>query len=152
MPGWGQGGRFVQATEHWAGSQGDGALQDSAWAGLDVSAVIMVLTWKLLLCIKGIFKCYFPFAIYWFFRVLIATQHFLKSSSLVENMYSEMSHHDRYFIFVVWTKTWTTHSNRNVKIKIWLNVCYNTFQPFIILVCLVFALQRIDAQNSSKNS
>ncbi|XP_014185117.2 ataxin-10 [Haplochromis burtoni] len=27
--------------------------------------------------------------------VLIATQHFLKSSSLVENMYSEMSHHDR---------------------------------------------------------
>lgn len=132
----------------------------SGWwssAGLSLSwtgrkCIIMVLTWKLLLCIKGIFKCYFPFAIYWFFRVLIATQHFLKSSSLVENMYSEMSHHDRYFIFVVWTKTWTIHSNRIVKIKIWLNVCYNTFQPIIILVCLVFALQRIDAQNSGKNS
>lgn len=41
---------------------------------------------------------------------------------------------------------------QNCKKKIWLNVCYNTFQPIIVLVCLVFALQRIDAQNSSKNS
>lgn len=31
-------------------------------------------------------------------RVLIATQHFLKSSALVESMYSGMSHHERYFI------------------------------------------------------
>uniref|UniRef100_A0A4W6FL62 Ataxin 10 n=1 Tax=Lates calcarifer TaxID=8187 RepID=A0A4W6FL62_LATCA len=31
--------------------------------------------------------------------VLIATQHFLKSSALVENMYSGMSHHDRYLTF-----------------------------------------------------
>lgn len=31
------------------------------------------------------------------YRVLIATQHFLKSSALVESMYSGMSHHEKYF-------------------------------------------------------
>lgn len=43
---------------------------------------------------------YIPFHIH---RVLIATQYFLKSSALVESMYSGMSHHERYFTFKVVT-------------------------------------------------
>lgn len=38
-------------------------------------------------------------------RVLIATQHFLKSSALVENMYSAMSHGDRYVSVRIRTRT-----------------------------------------------
>lgn len=37
------------------------------------------------------------------YRVIIATQHFLKSSALVESMYSGMSHHERYFTLNVVT-------------------------------------------------
>lgn len=35
------------------------------------------------------------FLCFWIYRVLIATQHFLKSSALVESMYSGMSHHEK---------------------------------------------------------
>lgn len=46
------------------------------------------------------------FVFIWYFfiySVLIATQHFLKSSALVENMYTGMPHHERYFTLNVVT-------------------------------------------------
>ncbi len=56
------------------------------------------------------------------YRVIIATQHFLKSSALVESMYSGMSHHERYFTLNVVTDSkhhcrlidvLTSHRNRS---------------------------------------
>lgn len=38
------------------------------------------------------------------YRVLIATQHFLKSSALVESTYSGMSHRERYLNVVTKSK------------------------------------------------
>lgn len=50
------------------------------------------------------FFCLFVFIWYFFiYSVLIATQHFLKSSALVENMYTGMPHHEKYFTLNVVT-------------------------------------------------
>lgn len=40
MSGWSQGGGTVRAAEHPGGSQGDGALQDPTWPGLDVRVCV----------------------------------------------------------------------------------------------------------------
>lgn len=50
-------------------------------------------------------------------RVLIAIQHFLKSSALVEKMYSGMSHHEKYFTFIIVT-------NRSTRINVTIVLCY----------------------------
>lgn len=56
--------------------------------------------WQTIFCYMLVFVFIWYFFIY---RVLIATQHFLKSSALVENMYTGMPHHERYFTLNVVT-------------------------------------------------
>lgn len=57
-----------------------------------VNSACIIIKKPSLLLVDTVCICYL-----YIHRVIIATQYFLKSSVLVESMYSGMSHHERYF-------------------------------------------------------